>query len=368
PVVDIVEVGAGGGSIAWVDKIGALHVGPQSAGADPGPACYGHGSLDPVGTDADLLLGRINPKRFLNGGMPLDVEAARKAMQAKIAGPLGLNMASAARGVAKIADAAMSLSVRAVSVNKGVDPRDTAMIAFGGAGPLHAVSIAREIFIPTVIVPKLPGTFSALGMLMASWRQDFVQTLIGRIGALSLVHVEQVFAELAEAGLDQLTRDGIDPAQADFRYFADLRYVGQEHAISIPVETAGLLCSDDRTIRTRFDHEHHRRYAQSAPKEDMEIVSLRLVVTAARADSLAEEWLSQPWQPEGDAETGWRDVVFDDPEKPVKTQIFWRPALPAGTRITGPAVIEEPNSTTLIHPGDVVTVTEAGHLIVTLAY
>ena len=368
PVVDIVEVGAGGGSIAWVDKIGALHVGPQSAGADPGPACYGHGSLDPVVTDADLLLGRINPKRFLNGGMPLDVEAARKAMQAKIAGLLGLNMASAARGVAKIADAAMSLSVRAVSVNKGVDPRDTAMIAFGGAGPLHAVSIAREIFIPTVIVPKLPGTFSALGMLMASWRQDFVQTLIGRIGALSLVHVEQVFAELAEAGLDQLTRDGIDPAQADFRYFADLRYVGQEHAISIPVETAGLLCSDDRTIRTRFDHEHHRRYAQSAPKEDMEIVSLRLVVTAARADSLAEEWLSQPWQPEGDAETGWRDVVFDDPEKPVKTQIFWRPALPAGTRITGPAVIEEPNSTTLIHPGDVVTVTEAGHLIVTLAY
>lgn len=368
PVVDIVEVGAGGGSIAWVDKIGALHVGPQSAGADPGPACYGHGSLDPVVTDADLLLGRINPKRFLNGGMPLDVEAARKAMQAKIAGPLGLNIASAARGVAKIADAAMSLSVRAVSVNKGVDPRDTAMIAFGGAGPLHAVSIAREIFIPTVIVPKLPGTFSALGMLMASWRQDFVQTLIGRIGALSLAHVEQVFAELAEAGLDQLTRDGIDPAQADFRYFADLRYVGQEHAISIPVETAGLLCSDDRTIRTRFDREHHRRYAQSAPKEDMEIVSLRLVVTAARADSLAEEWLSQPWQPEGDAETGWRDVVFDDPEKPVKTQIFWRPALPVGTRITGPAVIEEPNSTTLIHPGDVVTVTEAGHLIVTLAY
>jgi N-methylhydantoinase A len=368
PVVDIVEVGAGGGSIAWVDKIGALHVGPQSVGADPGPACYGKGSDDPVVTDADLLLGRINAKRFLNGGMPLDVEAASKAMQAKIAGPLGLSVAEAARGVAKIADAAMSLSVRAVSVNKGVDPRDTAMIAFGGAGPLHAVSIAREIFIPTVVVPKLPGTFSALGMLMASWRQDFVQTLIGRIGLLDEKHVEAVFAELAQAGLDQLSRDGIDPATADFRYFADLRYVGQEHAISIPVENARLLTGDDRTIRSHFDHEHHKRYSQSAPKEDLEIVSVRLVLTAARADTLAEDWLSQPWQPEADAAVGYRDVIFDDPNKPLKTQILWRPALAAGTRIVGPAVIEEPNSTTLIHPDDQVLITEAGHMMVTLAY
>jgi N-methylhydantoinase A len=361
-------VGAGGGSIAWVDKIGALHVGPQSVGADPGPACYGKGSADPVVTDADLLLGRINATRFLNGGMPLDVEAARKAMQAKIAGPLGLNVAEAARGVAKIADAAMSLSVRAVSVNKGVDPRDTAMIAFGGAGPLHAVSIAREIFIPTVVVPKLPGTFSALGMLMASWRQDFVQTLIGRIGSLDERHVEAVFAELAQAGLDQLSRDGIDPATADFRYFADLRYVGQEHAISIPVENARLLTGDDRTIRSHFDHEHHKRYSQSAPKEDLEIVSVRLVLTAARTDTLAEDWLSQPWQPEGDATIHYRDVIFDDPNKPLKTQILWRPALAAGTRIVGPAVIEEPNSTTLVHPHDQVLVTEAGHMIITLAY
>ena len=368
PVVDIVEVGAGGGSIAWVDKVGALHVGPQSMGADPGPACYGKGSPDPVVTDADLLLGRINAKRFLNGGMPLDVEAARKAMQAKVAGPLGLSVAEAARGVAKIADAAMSLAVRAVSVHKGVDPRDTAMIAFGGAGPLHAVSIAREIFIPTVVVPKVPGTFSALGMLMASWRQDFVQTLIGRIGALDHAQIEAIFGELAEAGFDQLKRDGIDAAGADFRYFADLRYVGQEHAISIPVENPGLLTGDDRTIRTRFDREHHKRYSQSAPKEDMEIVGVRLVLTAARADTLAEDWLSQPWQPEGDAAVGYRDVIFDDPDKPVKTQILWRPALAAGTRITGPAVIEEPNSTTLIHPDDQVLITEAGHLIVTLAY
>ena len=184
PVVDIVEVGAGGGSIAWVDGTGGLHVGPRSAGADPGPACYGKGSPDPVVTDADLVLGRINPKRFLNGNMPLDVGAAKAAIKARLGELIGLPVAEAALGVVTIADAAMSLAVRAVSVNKGVDPRDTAMIAFGGAGPLHAVAIAREIFVPKVVIPKLPGTFSALGMLMASWRQDFVRTMIGRLGTL----------------------------------------------------------------------------------------------------------------------------------------------------------------------------------------
>src|SRR5882672_5092685 len=182
PVVDIVEVGAGGGSIAWVDANGGIHVGPQSAGADPGPACYGKGNADPVVTDANLVLGRINPKRFLDGNMQLDVAAAERAIKERIADPLHLSVADAALGIIRIADSAMSLAVRAVSVNKGVDPRDTALIAFGGGGPLHSGAIAREIFVPTVIVPKLPGTFSALGMLMASWRQDFVRTLIGRLG------------------------------------------------------------------------------------------------------------------------------------------------------------------------------------------
>lgn len=367
PVVNIVEVGAGGGSIAWVDKAGGLHVGPQSVGADPGPACYGRGGQNPVVTDADLILGRINPQRFLNGGMPLDRAAAERAMQFKVAGPLRLDVVQAALGVARIADASMSLSVRAVSINKGVDPRDTAMIAFGGAGPLHAVSIAREIHIPTVIIPKLPGTFSALGMLMASWRQDFVQTLIGRVGALPASEIEKVFAELSAAGREQLERDGIDDKAADFRFFADLRYVGQEHAISIPVESVEMLFGDTSEIRRRFDREHAQRYSQSAPDESLEVVSLRLVLTAARSDDAADEWLSRPWVAEGEAEVGTRDVVFDDPSKPLKTSIYWRPALAAGTRLRGPAVIEEPNSTILIHPDDEVEVTEAGHLVITLA-
>jgi N-methylhydantoinase A len=207
PVVDIVEVGAGGGSIAWCDATGGIHVGPQSAGADPGPAAYGKGSTDPVVTDADLILGRINAERFLNGAMTLDRAAAERAVMNKIAQPLRLGVPEAALGIVQIADASMSLAVRAVSINKGVDPRQSAMIAFGGAGPLHAVAIAREIFVPKVIVPKVPGTFSALGMLMASWRQDFVRTLYGLLGKLDAAQVEAVFAELAEAGRAQIARN-----------------------------------------------------------------------------------------------------------------------------------------------------------------
>ena len=367
PVVNIVEVGAGGGSIAWVDNAGGLHVGPQSVGADPGPACYGKGADLPVVTDADLILGRINPQRFLNGGMPLDKAASERAMMNKVGTQLGLNAVEAALGVAKIADTSMSLSVRAVSIHKGIDPRDTAMIAFGGAGPLHAIAIAREIYIPQVIIPKLPGTFSALGMLMASWRQDFVQTFIGRVGELTEETVNKVYQELVASAREQMKRDGISEIEADYRFFADLRYVGQEHAISIPIESTAQLSGDTGEVRKRFDAEDDRRYSQSAPTEALEVVSLRLVLTAARTDNVAEEWLSRPWEPEAEAEVGSRDVVFDDASKPLKTAIYWRPALPAGFKLTGPAVIEEPNSTILIHPGDEVVVHEAGHLLVTLA-
>ena len=216
PVVDIVEVGAGGGSIAWCDAIGGIHVGPQSAGADPGPAAYGKGSLDPVVTDADLILGRINAERFLNGAMQLDRAAAERAVEAKVAGRLRLSVPEAALGIVQIADAAMSLAVRAVSINKGVDPRQSAMIAFGGAGPLHAVAIAREIFIPKVVVPKVPGTFSALGMLMAPWRQDFVRTLYGLLGKLEQQSGRGgVRRSCRRPARQQVARDGMAPDAID---------------------------------------------------------------------------------------------------------------------------------------------------------
>jgi N-methylhydantoinase A len=367
PVVDIVEVGAGGGSIAWCDANGGIHVGPQSAGADPGPVCYGKGSENPVVTDADLVLGRINAERFLNGGMKLDRAAAERAIKAKLGDRLGITGPDAALGIARIADSAMSLSVRAVSINKGVDPRDSAIIAFGGAGPLHAVAIAREIFVPKVVIPKMPGTFSALGMLMASWRQDFVRTLIGRLGALNAKDVDAIFKELGEAGLAQLAHDGVSRSIADFRFYADLRYVGQEHAIAIPVRDPADLSGDYSNLQKLFNAEHHQRYGQDAPDESMEIVNVRLVVTAAREDTLAERWLTESWTPEAPVPDAVRDVIFDDPLKPHKARIVWRPSLPAGARVEGPAVIEEPNSTILIHPGDSAVVTEAGHLVIDVA-
>ena len=367
PVVDIVEVGAGGGSIAWVDEAGGLHVGPKSAGAFPGPACYGKGNLDPVVTDADLVLGRINAGRFLGGRMGLDVAAAERAILEKVARPLGLGVKEAALGIAQIADAAMSLSVRAVSVNKGVDPRDTTMIAFGGAGPLHALALAREIFVPRVVIPKLPGNFSALGMLMASWRQDFVRTLVGRIGELDSTLVAAVFEELSRHGTDDAARDGIDKARATFRFYADLRYVGQEHALQIAVDGPAALTRELDDLRRKFHAEHDKRYGQAAIEESLEIVNVRLVVTAARADTLAETWLTAPWSAEAAAPEARRDVIFDDPAKPVSARILWRPALPAGFTFEGPAVVEEPNSTILIHPGDRVTVDPSGHLLVDLA-
>jgi N-methylhydantoinase A len=368
PVVDIVEVGTGGGSIAWCDATGGIHVGPVSAGADPGPASYGKGSSEPVITDADLILGRINAARFLNGAMQLDTAAAAAAVRDRIAVPLRLGVPDAALGIVQIADAAMSLTVRAVSVNKGVDPRQCAIIAFGGAGPLHAVAIAREIFIPRVIVPKVPGTFSALGMLMASWRQDFVRTLYGLLGTLDKQRVATVFADLAEAGHSQLARDGIDRVTADFAFFADLRYVGQEHTIAIPVRHPDLLSGDFAPLRLLFDAEHDQRYGQAAPDERLETVNVRLVVTARRPDTLAERWLSAPWAPEGTVADAWRDVIFTDAARPLRTRIVWRPSLPAGARIDGPAVIEEPNATTLIHPGDRAVVSDAGHLVIDVAF
>jgi N-methylhydantoinase A len=249
-----------------------------------------------------------------------------------------------------------------VSINKGVDPRQSAMIAFGGAGPLHAVAIAREIFIPRVIVPKVPGTFSALGMLMAPWRQDFVRTLYGPLGKLDARQVAAVFAELAEAGRQQAARDGV--AGAAFSFLADLRYIGQEHTIAIPVRDPKLLGGADDELRKAFDTEHDQRYGQAAPDERLECVNIRLVVTAARPDTLAEHWLSQPWVPEPPFADEAREVIFSDPTRPLRTRVVWRPSLAVGARIEGPAVIEEPNATTLIHPGDVAAVSEAGHLII----
>jgi N-methylhydantoinase A len=363
PVVDIVEVGAGGGSMAWCDEHGGLHVGPVSAGADPGPACYGRGGDEATVTDADLVLGRLNDARFLGGHMRLDRGRAAAAL-GKIGQKLGLDAVTAAQGVTTIVDSAMSLAVRAVSVKRGIDPRETTLIAFGGAGPLHAVAIAREISIPRVVIPKLPGAFSALGMLMAQWRQDFVRTLIGELGKFSSDLAATAFAELRAAGEAALARDRL--AAGQFNFAADLRYRGQEHTIPIAVTGAADLTIATEDTRARFDAQHDRRYGHAAPDQSIEIVNLRLVVTVPRMQDSLGHWLTEPWRPDGTAPEQRRPVVFGDAKRPLETRVLWRPHLAAGSEIAGPALIEEANSTTLIGPGDRAAIDAAGNIIVTL--
>ena len=367
PVVDIVEVGAGGGSIAWTDTRGGLHVGPESAGADPGPACYGKGGAVPVVTDADLVLARLNAGRFLSGRMGLDATLSAAAIRGKIADPLGLSVADAALGIAKIADASMSLAVRTVSVERGCDPRDTTIIAFGGAGPLHAVAIAREIFIPRVIIPRYPGNFSALGMLLAPWRQDFVRTFVGDLARIHEDAARAAFDELRSAGNVRLSEEGLSEVDTEFQFAADLRYRGQEHTIAVPLGGIGdLIGGGSESLRQTFDRLHDRRYGHAAPDESIQIVNLRLILRGIGGDRSAE-WLSAPYEAEDAQPDQIRDVIFDDPAAPVPSQIVWRPGLAPGAVIEGPAVIEEPNSTTLLYPGDVATVTDHGHLDIAIA-
>jgi N-methylhydantoinase A len=364
PVVDIVEVGAGGGSIAWIDEGHGLHVGPVSAGAHPGPVCYGHGGDKPTVTDADLVLGRLNGERFLGGGIRLDRVGAVAAL-AKLGERLGLDATASAQGIATIVDGAMSLAVRAVSVNRGIDPRDTVMVAFGGAGPLHAAAIAREIAIPKVIVPKLPGNFSALGMLMADWRQDFVRTLIGELDRVAFADVARAFADLQAAGEAGLQRDGLSGGK--FSFAANLRYRGQEHTIAIPVARPADLVGATGETRRRFDEQHDRRHGHAAPDQSIEIVNLRLVVTVPRMNDAIGRWLNKPWLAESTAPVERRAIVFGDPARPVEAQTFWRAGVMAGTEIAGPAVIEEANATTLVPPGDHARIDERGNIIIDVA-
>ena len=297
--------------------------------------------------------------------MTLDRAAAERAIKAKVADRLRLDVNEAALGIVQIADSAMSLAVRAVSVKKGVDPRETAMIAFGGAGPLHAVAIAREIFIPKVIVPKVPGTFSALGMLMASWRQDFVRTLYGLLGSLDARQVEAVFAELAEAGNAQLARDGIDARHRRLRLSRRpaLCRPGAHHR-DPGARPELLIAAISRRCARRSTPSTTSATARPRPTSGWRSSTSGWSSPRRGRTRSPSAGCRRRWTPEPPVADQWRDVIFTDAAKPVRTRIVWRPSLAAGASVEGPAVIEEPNATTFIHPGDVATVSDAGHLVI----
>ena len=365
PVLDIVEVGTGGGSIAWLDEGGGLHVGPRSAGAEPGPASYGRGGIEPTVTDANVILGRLSPESFLGGEMRLDRIAAEKALRDKLAQPLAVNLQRAAAGMLQVATAAMANAVRHVTLERGLDPRDFTLVAYGGGGPLHAASVAKELSIGKIIIPNAPGHFSALGMLMADLRRDYVQTLFERMDDIEMFQLEDHFQKLEDEGRQALLASGIPPERIVFERAADMRYVGQEHAVAVRMPANAGDESARTEIKRRFDEAHELRYSHSAPEESADIVSLRVsAIGRLRKPHFAQIAQGQAMPP-ANSRRGARTVLFEGAGA-IESPVYDREKLLQGNVIAGPAIIEEVASTTVVEPGDTATVNGFGHLVLQL--
>jgi N-methylhydantoinase A len=356
PMIDVVEVGAGGGSIAWRDDVGGLKVGPHSAGADPGPICYRGGGSEPTITDANVVLGRLDPDNFLGGQMRLDADGAARGIKDKVADPLGLDTVAAAQAIVEIAIAKMSLAVREVSVAKGYDPRDFALVASGGAGPLHVMAIARELFIPTVIVPLFPSHFSALGMLLADERHDFIRTVYSDLAGTDFAGLVAIHDEMVRDAKQSL-RHGKDAA---YQVRLDLRYVGQEFTLSVPVTLAHLRAGDHRAIRVAFDELYEQRYAHHSPEEPVEMVNIRLAAIGKRPQlAFPQVGATAAAKPASE-----RKAHFSSAAQPVLCPVYRREDLAAGARVAGPALIQEHGTTTVLFERDVCTVAPSGELII----
>ena len=363
PMIDIQEVGTGGGSIARVE-MGALHVGPESAGAQPGPVCYGQGGSEPTITDANLVLGRLGADRFLGGEMRLDLAGAQRALAERVAEPLGLDLTAAADGILRIATTKMSHMVRWVTTERGLDAADFTLVAYGGAGPLHAAMVARELRIARVVVPRAPGHFSAYGMLVADLRRDFVRTWFTPLAEASFSAMEAIYAEMEQRGRAAVRRSEVAVSAVAVQRAADMRYVGQEHAVTVEL-AAELFAAEDRDgIKRRFDAVHERRYGYSAPGEKAEIVSLRGAIAGLLRKPAFEPIAAGGSEPPDAALRGARAVYFAEAGRRVDTPTYDRAALLAKNRIAGPALIEEYASTTVVHPGDVATVDAFGDLVI----
>jgi N-methylhydantoinase A len=354
PVVEVVEIGAGGGSIAWVDDAGGLHVGPQSAGAEPGPACYGAGGEEPTVTDANLVCGRLDPAYFLGGSMPLQPDAAWQALE-RLGDRLDVGVREAARGVLRFATAQMVHALRLVSVRRGHDPRDFTFIAYGGAGPLHAAPLARELGVSRTVIPPAPGNFSAFGMLLSELRSDAVRTHIGELDPAILA---QLFDELEKQARAELE----EPAGTlEVSRFAELRYVGQEHGIELPLPRGPIDDAAMASLRHDFDRRSEEAYAFSLTVP-VEMVSARVSVSAPVAPvrwNVARFGAGRSFDD--------RQVDFDVHGGERTATVIERSALTSGESMTGPCVVQEEASTTVVLPGQTVVADELGNLVITEA-
>jgi N-methylhydantoinase A len=365
PMMDIHEVGTGGGSIARVETGNALRVGPQSAGSIPGPVAYGRGGTEPTVTDANLLLGRLDADHFLGGELKLDMDGCQKQMRERIAKPLGLDPTEAADGILRIAVTQMSHAVKAVTTERGLDAGSFTMVVYGGAGPLHASAIAREIGIRKVLIPYAPGYFSAYGMLFSDLRYDYVRSVFRKLNDVSFEEIEAAYKAMEDEGRAALAQSGVKPDGIVIERAADMRYVGQEHAVTVDLPLAFFESKDRSAIKQQFDELHKVRYGTSAPKEPADLVSLRVTVLGTMKKPprhSVEEGAAQPEKaavrivkPVYFRQGGWAD-----------TPVYLRDHLRAGNVIAGPALIEEHASTTVVQPGDELRVDELGNLQISI--
>ena len=346
--IDIHTIGAGGGSIAWVDAGGLLKVGPQSAGAIPGPAAYGRGGTKPTVTDANVVLGRLNPKSLLGGRMAIYADRARKVLEDELVPTLKVDLTRAAAGVVEIINVNMMGAVRVISVEQGVDPRDFTLVAFGGAGPLHAADVARNMGIRNVLVPPRPGLLSALGLLHADVRGDFSLTRLLVAADANVKALNAGFRELRERGAQWLLGEAGKGAQAKYTYLMDMRYLGQNYELSLEVKDGKLDAKSLARLIAGYHKRHHAIYGYDMPAQPVEVVNLRLVVTVERRAPTHEKHLA--------ARTTVKDAVLEKrkvwfPETGfVMTPVYDRDKLPVNARISGPAIVEQMDTTTVVPP------------------
>jgi N-methylhydantoinase A len=359
PMIDVHTIGAGGGSVAWVDAGGALRVGPKSAGAEPGPICYGRGGTEPTVTDAHLLCGRLDPANFLSGELEVAADAVQRGFEAHVADELGMGPVEAAQGVLDVANANMERALRVVSVERGHDPREFGMVAFGGAGPLHACKLALELDIPKVLVPHSAGVLSALGLLISDVVYDYSATRVRPWSEVEPDDLRAAYDEFESAGRDRLAAENLPGGALAFERAVDLRYRGQSFDLRVPVPEdldGGALAA----VADEFHERHRHRYGHASPDEPLELVTIRL-----RARGLVEEPDLTREDGGGDVDDAVREergVVYDGDEHP--TRVYDRTKLPAGGRFDAPAIVEGAESTVVVHPGQSARVDEYGNLVV----
>ncbi|WP_428535393.1 hydantoinase/oxoprolinase family protein [Rhodopila sp.] len=359
PVIDLAEVSAGGGSIAWVDPGGALKVGPASAGADPGPAAYGHGGTHPTVTDADVVLGWLDRGALLGGGLPIDLAASEQAIETDVARPFGLSVQDSAARINQVVNSNMAQALRIVSVERGHDPREFSLIAFGGAGPVHAVALAEELAIPEVIIPPAPGAFSALGLVATDLKRDYARTLYADLGQVDPVRVADAFAAMQTAGTAMLQDASVPPERRTLPRSADLRYRRQAYELTLPVEDGPVTKAMLQHLAEAFHQKHEQTYGHANRQEPVQLVNLRLTALG----KLPDLKLAQPTD-RTDARLASRQVWFAATGF-AAAAVHWRNGLAVDAAISGPAIIEALDSTIVVPPGWTGRVAELGYIRLT---